>query len=179
MCKYIKMLRFLEFQGRGDTPSLWERNRRRGFTFLELLVVTFLMALAAAIIVPRVVSLVERRETFEDQLRRFLLSAKVRSVARHENLLLVVDPAERALLLFRAGDFPESEPLSKLSVPEEVEVKEEGVLDLGEGRVGVVFFAEGYSSGGELEFVNRETGKSLVFFFPRAQMLPLLVGRNY
>lgn len=153
----------VEFRSRG----------KEGFTFLELLVVVFLMALAAAIVVPRTVSFLKRQETFEERLKRFFILARVRSLLRHENLLLVVDPRERALLLFQAKDFPEAKPLAKIPVPEEVEVKEKNTLELGEGRVGVLFFAEGYFSGGELEFLNRDTGKSLVFFFPRAQMLPL------
>ena len=130
------------------------------------------MAMASALVLPRVISMVERRENFEERLTRFLVSARVRSVTRQEALLLVVDPSQRALLLFGAEDFSRSEPLAKLRVPEEVEVKEAGALELGEGLVGILLFAEGYSSGGELEFVNRETGKTRVFFFPKAQMIP-------
>jgi len=141
-----------------------------GFTYFELLVVLVLLSLATALVVPRVAVFLERKERFFSKVEDFLLATRIKSLVLHQNLLLVVDPVHRALLVFRAKDFPEGKPLATLSVPENVEVRQKGLVDLGEGRVGVVFFAEGYFSGGELEILDQSKGTSRVFLFPQSQM---------
>ncbi|MBX6424258.1 prepilin-type N-terminal cleavage/methylation domain-containing protein [Thermosulfurimonas sp. F29] len=147
-------------------------KKAKALTLFEVLVVLVLLGMLAAVVLPRLPVPWGERD-FRVRVMRFLLRAEVRAVSSGRNLLVVVDPRRRALLLFPTDRFPDSRPLSGLNIPEEIEVRERGLLELPDGRPALIIWAEGFSSGGELEFVNRERQTSFVLYFPLSQMGPL------
>ena len=136
----------------------------RAYTLLELLVVLLLLSLAMALVGPRVASLkpLSPRD-FSAQLADLLREGRELSLIRSAYFLVVIDPSQRRVYLADKDLKPLKDPLS---IPEEVEIKGEGLLELGSLR-GVLFFPGGFSSGGEIEIITPQ--RSELFRLARAQ----------
>ena len=117
-----------------------------GFTLIELLVVMLILGLVAslsAILVIRGVS-ENRPVDFERRFVNTLRTARLMAINRGEPVPFVIDANTRTI---RADD----EKGTK--VPEEAEIKGDGLLEGGEGESVVLFFPDGSSSSAELTLV--------------------------
>jgi len=141
----------------------------KAFTLLELLVVMLLMALAFGLLAPRLGHLVSSRETtFPEALRSLLQEARSAALTNHENYLVLIEAEERAFLLIKAPFDPEEpEILERLAIPEEIEVKVARLIKI-EDFQGVLFLADGTSSGGEIELINRDKARRELLVVPQS-----------
>jgi len=140
----------------------------RGFTLLELLVVLLLMGLALGLLVPRLErALSPPARPFPEALADLLQRARKRALFTGQDLLLVIDPETRHVLLFEAPLASTARALEQLPIPEQYEVKQQGLAEV-EGQVAVLFLADGTSSGGEIELVDREQARRELLRLPRA-----------
>ncbi len=141
----------------------------RGFTLLELLVVLLLVGLALGLIVPRL----ERAfsppaRPFPQEVEKLLADSREQALVKRRSLLVLIDPEERAFLVVEPPYQKEAPRiLKRLAIPERYEVKEEGLLEI-EGLTGVLFLADGTSSGGEIELIDRDRGRQTLLRLPRA-----------
>jgi len=133
----------------------------KAFTLLELLVVLFLMALASSLAIPRLGSLLPQPpRDFPSRIKLFLETARQRAVLEGQAYLVVIDPEKRRFCLKKAlssgKTFPQTE--EAVPIPEEIEIRGKDLLSILKKEKGILFFPEGISSGGEIEFIFYDTG---------------------
>ena len=145
---------------------------QKAFTLLELLVVLLLISLSLALIGPRLGGIrPSPKETFPEKLKDLLDHARTLSQTKKRNYLVIFEEETRRVILKEALPNKEGALLQELKVPEEVELKAEGLLDLEEAK-GLIFLGPyGSSSGGEIEIVNHQEGKN--YLLRVSSLLPL------
>ncbi|AEH45979.1 hypothetical protein Thein_2131 [Thermodesulfatator indicus DSM 15286] len=144
---------------------------RKGVTLLELLVVLFLISLLAGLIFPRVAALIPKENTFLVEAANFIEGARALALAKHQTIILAFDPKKRLITLKALSGETEKLLPKKLKVPEEIEIKERGLIPLPQGKWGIIFWSNGASSGGEVEIINRLRNKRLICRLARSQFL--------
>ncbi len=144
---------------------------KRGFTLLEILVVLLLISLIAGLVFPRVVTFLPKEKTFLLQAAAFIENARTLALSRHQAVLLVFSPTDRSIKLVALEAEKEKDLGKTLKVPEEIEIKADGLLSLPEGRWGVLFLANGASSGGEVEIIDHVRQSRLLCRLARSQFL--------
>ncbi|OAG28215.1 prepilin-type N-terminal cleavage/methylation domain-containing protein [Thermodesulfatator autotrophicus] len=144
---------------------------KQGVTLLELLVVLFLISLLAGLIFPRVASFIPRETTFLVETANFIEGARAKALVEKRLIVLIFDQKNRFIYLQAFNNNEEKTLPQKLKVPEEIEIKERGLMPLPEGNWGIMFWPDGASSGGEVEIINRLNGKRLICRLARSQFL--------
>jgi general secretion pathway protein H len=145
----------------------------RAFTLFELLVVLLLVSLLAGLVFPRIAAFIPHKSVFPLEAMTFIENARFMALAKHQNVLVVFSPEARTISLkILSEENPQKGRVAKtLSVPDYIEVKAEGLMELPGGRWGILFLANGASSGGEVEVVDRESNLKLVCRLARSQFL--------
>ena len=128
--------------GGGATSLLGER----GFTLIELLVVMLILGLVATLSGILVIRGVKenRPVDFERRFVRTLRMARLTAINRGEPVPFVIDANTRS---FRIDDE------KGVSIPEEAEIKGDGLLEGKEGESVILFYPDGSSSSAELTLV--------------------------
>jgi len=139
---------------------------KRAFTLLELLVVLFLIALASAMIFPRIGTFFHLPErSFPQKFSALLLRSQKLSLIEGKSNLLLFRPEEREIWLL-IPPYLQQRPFKRLKVPERFEVKGEDLIQIDHYQ-GIVFFGYGGSSGGVIELIDRESGRRYLFKIPK------------
>ncbi len=117
-----------------------------GFTLLELMVVMLILGLAASLSTILVVRGVRERRPveFERSLVTTLRTTRLMAINRGEPVPFVIDSNTRS---FRADDS------QGVDIPEEAEIKGDGLLEGKEGEAVILFYPDGSSSSAELTLV--------------------------
>jgi len=144
---------------------------KRGFTLLEILVVLLLISLIAALIFPRMGSLIPREEAFLARAATFIENTRTLALTKHKALLLVFSPKDRTIkVLVLKGS--KTQKLGKvLRVPAEIEIKAEGLLALPQKQWGILFLPNGTSSGGEVEVIDHTNQRKILCRLARSQFV--------
>ncbi len=127
----------------GDATSLLGE---RGFTLIELLVVMLILGLVATLSGILVIRGVKenRPVDFERKFVRTLRMARLTAINKGEPVPFVIDANTRS---FRIDDE------KGVSIPEEAEIKGDGLLEGKEGESVILFYPDGSSSSAELTLV--------------------------
>ena len=132
------------------------KGPRKGFTLLELLVVLLLLALSSALIGPRLGKFLPKSpKDFSQRMRLLMEKTRKEAILTGKMRLVAIDPLARKIYPADENLKPQGE---EVSIPKNVEIKAEGLLDLGTIWA-VVFLPDGLSSGGEVEIIFHDTGK--------------------
>ena len=117
-----------------------------GFTLVELLVVMLILGLVASLSTILVIRGVRenRAVSFERRFVTTLRSARLMAINRGEPVSFVIDAKSRT---FRADDG------EAVDIPEEAEIKGDGLLEGKEGESVILFYPDGSSSSAELTLV--------------------------
>ena len=145
--------------------KLQYESSKKGFTLLELLVILLLFGLALSLVGPKIGRFIpESPKDFPSKVKTLLEKARLQAFQQEKYFLFVIDPEERKIFL--AGE--DLKPLANgISIPEEIEIKGEGLLKIENFRA-ILFGPGGFSSGGEIEIVLPE-GKNVVFRIAKVQ----------
>ncbi len=144
---------------------------KKGFTLLELLVVILLIGLLATLVLPRIVAFLPKGNVFLVEAANFIEGARARALMRHEAVMVVFDAKKRTLTLKGLAN-GEMKDLGKgMSIPEEIEIKAEGLVELPDGCWGILFLANGASTGGSVEIIDRVAERRLTCRLARSQFL--------
>ncbi len=144
---------------------------KQAFTLLELIVVLLLISLLAGLIFPRLVSFIPKEDIFLYQAANFIEGARIKALHQHQDILLVFDPQNRTLSLRLLTKGGQKKLQQSLVVPEEIEIKAHGLLALPENNWGILFLANGASTGGEVEIIDHANQRRLVCRLARSQFL--------
>ncbi|MBN2713667.1 MAG: prepilin-type N-terminal cleavage/methylation domain-containing protein [Planctomycetes bacterium] len=131
------------------------RKKPGGFTLIELMIVIVLIAIAAAIVAPRLSEQIlgaRVRKTARDFCNICKL-ARSKSAAEVKEYTVVIDNGKRNMSLKAKGGDAVKSSLGKRELPEGITVKTEGAS--GSGRVEISFFSDGTSSGSSLSFHDK------------------------
>jgi len=140
---------------------------KRAFTLLELIVVLVILGLILGLIFPRLSRFLPQKPNFPQKVWIFVQNLRLQALIKHQNILLIFSPEERSLYAFSSE---EEKRWSGLSIPENFEIKARGLLELEGDRKALLFLANGASSGGEIELVNHQTGKRILWLIPKCQL---------
>ena len=122
----------------------------RGFTFVEMVVVLIIIAVGTALVVPMIEGGFDSREVRRAarQIAATMHHVRGEAVALGEPQELVIDPYENAIA---TTDWGRWAVLTDRAIIEKIE----GGSDLGDGRVQILFFPNGSSSGAEIVIASR------------------------
>ncbi len=131
-----------------------EEGGSGGFTLIELLVVMLILGLVASLSAVLVIKGVRenRPVDFERRFVTTLRTARLMAINRGEPVPFVIDANTRT---FRADDEEGT------AIPEEAEIKGEGLLEGGEGESVILFYPDGSSSSAELTLIWGERSWSI------------------
>ena len=120
-------------------------RRRGGYTLIELLVVLIILGIASCVVFMAVGKglLGARGKGIIKEFGRLLTEARARSVGQGRPVYLLIYGDDRAFGI--KGE-------DRVDVPEDVEIRGEGVEDYDEGVYAITFFPDGSSSGGTVIF---------------------------
>lgn len=120
-----------------------KRGSVGGFTLIELMVVMLILGLVATLSTFLVIRGVKERRPVEFQHKFIttLRTARLMAINQGEPVPFVIDAETRT---FSAGDG------DKVEIPEEAEIKGDGLLEGGEGESVILFYPDGSSSSAEL-----------------------------
>jgi len=123
---------------------------RDGFTFVEMVVVLIIIAVGTALTVPMIEGGFDSREVRRAarQIAATMHHVRGEAVALGAPQELVIDPYENAIA---TTDWGRWAVLTDRAVIEKIE----GGSDLGDGRVQILFFPNGSSSGAEIVIASR------------------------
>jgi len=132
----------------------------RAFTLFELLLVLFLISLASGLLIPRLGHFGLRdSQGFLEEAKDLLNRVRLYAQEKQKAVLVLVNPEQRKIMACEAPvDLKKLACFQEISIPEEIEIKAEGLLVL-EDFLGVLFLSDGSSSGGELEIINHRLGQ--------------------
>jgi len=132
----------------------------KAFTLFELLLVLFLIGLASGLLIPRLGHFGLRdSQGFLGETKDLLNRMRLYAQEKQKVILVLIDSEQRKIMACEAPVDPENLAcFQEVSIPEEIEIKAEGLLVL-EDFLGVLFFSDGSSSGGELEIINHRLGQ--------------------
>ncbi len=136
----------------------------RAFTLFELLLVLFLISLSLGLLLPRLGRLSPRGpQGFLEETSYLLNRARLQAQEKQRAVLVLINSEQRKIMACKAPVNPEKWAcFQEISIPEEVEIKAEGLL-VWEDFPGVLFLPDGSSSGGELEIINHRLGQRYLF----------------
>jgi type II secretory pathway pseudopilin PulG len=151
---------------RGRSPSRGSRARR-GFTYIELGVVMFMMVLIAAVVTPRFASLVRARrlDDFRDGLTQMVGMARETAISQGQSVdLLYVDADRRMQIMPTGSEDANQNPIRELTAPEGVDASkfqsDAGVESTASWTVR--FYSDGTASAAAIEFNEGQETYSLV-----------------
>jgi len=123
---------------------------RHGFTFVEMVVVLIIIGVGTALTVPMIEGGFDSREVRRAarQIAATMHHVRGEAVALGAPQELVIDPDENAIATTESGRWA---ILTDRAVIEKIE----GGSDLGDGRVQILFFPNGSSSGAEIVIASR------------------------
>jgi general secretion pathway protein H len=138
----------------------------RGFTFIEILVVTALITVSASLVYLSVGRSAEQKQgkLFAQEMVSLVKKARRASVAISRPVAFYISSMGR-LCWVEGSD-------ASLKIPEKVLVQASGIAHVDSDIYGLYFYPDGSSSGGELSL---STGGELFFVF-RVDMLTGLVS---
>ena len=145
-----------------------------GFTLIELIIVLVIIAMAAAVSIPRVGSLFETT-SFRKTVNKvivFLRDARVDAISTGKKISVIVDLENGKLVrLTDGGD------KINLQMPDEVEVKIEREDKFKDENVGFAFYPNGTASGPRLLLKDTERGKNAIIYLePLAGFIRYKIG---
>ncbi len=140
---------------------------KRAFTLLELIVVLVILGLILGLIFPRLSRFLPRKPDFPQKSLAFVKNMRLQAYIKHQNILFILSPEERSLYAVSSG---EEKKWSGPFIPENYEIKARGLLELEGGREGLLFLANGATSGGEIELIDHQTGKRILWLIPKCQL---------
>lgn len=150
-----------------------------GFTLIELIIVLVIIAMAAAVSIPRVGSLFETT-SFRKTVNKvivFLRDARVDAISTGKKISVVVDSENGKLVRLTDGGEVETQNIASLQLPDEVEVKIEREDKFKDENVGFAFYPNGTASGPRLLLKNTERGKSAIIYLePLAGFIRYKIG---
>lgn len=123
---------------------------KKAFTLLELLVVLFLLSLALSLIGPKIATFKPlSSHDFSTQIFTLIKKGQRMAFLKNNYFLIIIDPKARKFsLVDKKLRF-----LEEVFIPEEIEIKGEGLFSLGEKKA-ILFLPGGFSSGGEIEILT-------------------------
>jgi len=140
---------------------------KRAFTLLELIVVLVILGLILGLVFPRLSRFLPHRPDFPQKALTFVQNIRLQALIKHQNILLIFSPEGRSLY---AVSLEGERKWSGPSIPENFEIKARGLLKLEGEKEGLLFLANGASSGGEIELIDHQTGKRILWLIPKSQL---------
>lgn len=137
---------------------------RRGFTFIEMITVTVVLALAATLIAPSLSSAVkaQARRTFLGGLPRLAAQARQESI-RTGSVVTMAMEGNSISLSMGTGEEEETQSIERLSVPQDLSISDFRLngQEVGDGDWFVRFFSDGTADSAAL-LIN-ENGGTLLY----------------
>ncbi len=120
------------------------KSNSDGFTFLELIVVMVIMAMAGSLVFMNVGKSIATRKdkNFGNEMISLCKKARRLTIDRGKPTIFYISSDKRRCWIEDTGD--------SVDVPEEMLIEGEGVSLFGNGVYGICFYPDGSSSGGEL-----------------------------
>ncbi len=120
------------------------RQREKGFTLLELLVVMVLIGIFSSLVFLATSSgmLSSRERRFVEQFRSAIIRTKAASLGSGQMARLLIDGAERKFSVNGVG---------WNSIPASLQIEANGLEDYGNSTYSLTFYPDGSSSGGEID----------------------------
>ena len=147
-----------------DRKSVFHRPGEEAFTFLELLVVMLLIGLSFGILLPRLKGIfAPPQRAFDLEFENLLREARLKAFYGGSTYAVMIYPEERKVVIRRMYD---RKKIRSLEIPPEYEIKERGLVEDSDS-IGLFFFFDGTSSGGEVELLNHRNRTGTVLIVPR------------
>jgi Tfp pilus assembly protein FimT len=147
---------------------------------MEMSVIVIVIAMLAAVIVPRMQAMDESREhrEFVTNLRRIAVQAREEAISSGEIVALTIDEASRQLVLERESGETGSQVVRRLALSPRVTASQFNVegASSGSGNWRPQFYPDGTADPAGIEFSSGDTSFSLVIDrkgFPRVEDGPI------
>ena len=134
------------------------RNKKSGFTLIELMVVCMILVLIAGFVVPNVISMKASDDYHStvSAIRRMALDARERAISSGKTEQLVYDDSAKAMEIQQLGDdgtatTQVTTPIADELAPTRFEIEGK---DVASADFKLTFGADGHSNGGGIEFPN-------------------------
>lgn len=155
----------LAFGSRGLRFQVFSKAFLPGLTLLELLVVLWLLSMVLTLVAPKLRTFIPTRpEDFVSRMERLLKETRLKALTEGRSFLLMIDPQKR--MIYLTDKELNILPDTQFKIPEQVEIKGEGLLRIDDRRA-IMFLSDGFCSGGEIEIIS--PGNRVIFRIARFQ----------